>query len=192
MIKRIIQTATILMMVFTSNAMNNNTPTQDRAKNGNTDILIAYFSYSGNTRKLARKIQQFTAGELFEIQTVHAYPKEYEPCTELAKQEKETNARPKLKTSVDNIDQYKIIFIGCPSWWHTAPMAVLSFLESYDLSGKIIIPFLTHESREDGAFDAIKKLTPKSKHLKGFDIHGDNVENATLAVQEWLKNIGII
>lgn len=189
MINNIIKTGIILMATFISSAMGAPTDSQEGAKN--SDILVAYFSYSGNTRKLAKQIQQFTGGDLFEIQTVKDYPKEYEPCTEVAKKEKEENARPSLKTKVGNMNQYKIVFIGCPSWWHTAPMAVFSFLESYDFSGKTIIPFLTHESREDGAFAAIKKLTPKSKHLKGFDTYGSRVDRVAPDVQKWLKEIGV-
>lgn len=189
MINNIIKTGIILMATFISGAMGAQTDSQERTKK--TDILIAYFSYSGNTRKLARQIQELTGGDLFEIQTVKEYPKEYKPCTEVAKKELEENARPPLKTKVKNMDQYKIVFIGCPSWWHTAPMAVFTFLEGYEFSGKTIIPFLTHESREDGAFAAIKKLTPKSKHLKGFDTFGSRVDKATPEVQKWLKEIGM-
>lgn len=176
------------MAMFISGAMGAQTHLREGAKT--SDILIAYFSYSGTTRRLAKQIRLFTGGDLFEIQTVKAYPEEYEPCTEVAKKEKEENARPLLKTKVDNMDRYKVVFVGCPSWWHTAPMAVLSFLESYDFSGKTIIPFLTHESREDGAFAAIEKLTPKSKRLKGFEVYGSRVDQAAPDVRKWLKEIG--
>ncbi len=188
MTNNIIKTGIILMAMFISGAMGAQTHLREGAKT--SDILIAYFSYSGNTRRLAEQIRLFTGGDLFEIQTVKAYPKEYEPCTEVAKKEKEENARPLLKTKVDNMDRYKVVFVGCPSWWHTAPMAVLSFLESYDFSGKTIIPFLTHESREDGAFAAIEKWTPKSKRLKGFEVYGSRVDQAAPDVRKWLKEIG--
>lgn len=189
MINNIIKAGITLMVAFISSAMGAQTNSQEGTDT--SGILVAYFSYSGNTRKLAKHIQQFTGGDLFEIQTVKTYPKEYAPCTEVAKKEKEENARPPLKTKVRNMDQYKIVFIGCPSWWHTAPMTVFSFMESYDFSGKTIIPFLTHESREDGAFSAIKKVTPKSEHLKGFDTYGSSVDKAAPEVQKWLKEIGM-
>lgn len=88
--------------------------------------------------------------------------------------------------------QYQMVFIGCPSWWHTAPMAIFAFLESYDFAGKTVIPFCTHESREDGAFAAIEKLTPKSEHLKRFDTHGNKVDNAIHKVKSWLEEIGVL
>lgn len=158
----------------------------------NNKTLVAYFSYSGNTRQVATYIQNLTGGDLFEIQTVKPYPAEYEPCTVVAKEEMESNARPAIKGKVDNMQQYDTIFIGCPSWWHTAPMAVLTFLESYDLSGKTVIPFCTHESKEDGAFAAIEKATPQSKHLKGFDCFGHTAKSAKPKVEAWLKEIAII
>ena len=154
--------------------------------------LVAYFSYSGNTREIAGYIKDLTGGELFEIQTVKPYPAEYEPCTVVARKEMESNARPPVKGKVNDIRQYDTIFIGCPSWWHTAPMVVLTFLESYDLSGKTVIPFCTHESKEDGAFAAIEKATPNSRHLKGFDCFGHAVGSAKPKVEAWLKEIKVI
>lgn len=154
-------------------------------------ILIAYFSYSGNTRELAKYIQEFTDGDLFEILPLHDYPKEYIPCTELARKEKENHILPALKTDVVNLKDYSIVFVGCPSWWHTAPMAVFSFLERNDFSGKTVIPFCTHESTEDGAFAAIERLTPFSNHLKGFDAFGNDVDGSLPAIKTWLREIKI-
>lgn len=158
----------------------------------NSKTLVAYFSYSGNTREIANQIKELTGGDIFEIQTVKPYPAEYQPCTEVAKKEMEENARPAIKGKVENMERYDTIFVGCPSWWHTAPMAVLTFLESYDLSGKTVIPFCTHESKEDGAFAAIEEATPDSKHLKGFDCFGHSVKSAKPKVEKWLKEIKII
>lgn len=160
------------------------------AQGGKT--LVAYFSYSGNTRQVANQIKELTGADIFEIQTVNAYPAEYKPCTEVAKKEMEENARPAIKGRVADMAQYDVIFVGCPSWWHTAPMAVLTFLESYDLSGKTVIPFCTHESKEDGAFAAIEKATPKSTHLKGFDCFGHSAKSAKPQVEAWLKEIGVL
>lgn len=189
MIRKTIRSGIILLTAFFASTMNIHAETP--AGTASPKILVAYFSYSGNTRKLAQQIQKLTGGDLFEIQTVKAYPKEYTPCTEVAKKEKEDNARPELKTKVKDMKQYQVVFVGCPSWWHTAPMAVFTFLESYDFAGKTVIPFCTHESREDGAFAAIEKLTPKSRHLKGFDTHGNSVDNDEPKVKKWLKEIGL-
>lgn len=189
MIRKTIRSGIILLTAFFASTMNIHAETP--AGTASPKILVAYFSYSGNTRKLAQQIQKLTGGDLFEIQTVKAYPKEYTPCTEVAKKEKEDNARPELKTKVKDMKQYQVVFVGCPSWWHTAPMAIFTFLESYDFAGKTVIPFCTHESREDGAFAAIEKLTPKSRHLKGFDTYGNSVDNDEPKVKKWLKEIGL-
>lgn len=73
---------------------------------------------------------------MFEIQTSRPYPAEYHACTVLAKKEKEEGTRPALKTKVENMGQYDVVFVGYPNWWGTMPMAVVTFLEGYDLAGK--------------------------------------------------------
>lgn len=85
------------------------------------------FSWSGNTRNLAHQIQELTGGDLFEIETVKAYPEKYRSCTEYAKKEKEADARPALKSKVKDMDAYDVVYVGFPNWWGTAPMAIWSF-----------------------------------------------------------------
>lgn len=99
-------------------------------------ILVAYFSWGGTTRHMAQQISEQTGGTLFEIVPVKAYPTEYTPCTEVALQERDSDARPAIKNNVEDMGQYDVVFIGCPVWWHTAPMIINTFTESYDLSGK--------------------------------------------------------
>ena len=106
-------------------------------------ILIAYFSKTGTTREAAEKIQAVAGGDLFEIRTAEAYPSSYQDTVDQARRELDQNARPALASRVENINDYDIILVGYPIWWHTTPMAVNTFLESYDLSGKTIIPFCT-------------------------------------------------
>lgn len=153
-------------------------------------ILIVYFSWGGSTKQVAENIAQQTAGTLFKIETVTPYPTDYTECTQVARAEKDNGVRPELKAVVDNLDQYDTIFVGCPVWWWTAPMAVWSFLESkeYNFSGKTIIPFCTYEAtyREE-TLAKIVELTPDSKHLKGFGTTNKNAD-----VEPWLKEIGII
>lgn len=153
-------------------------------------ILIAYFSWGGNTQQVAENIAEYTEGTLFRIETVNPYPTEYVPCTEVAREERDNGIRPELKAIVENMDQYDIIFVGCPVWWHTAPMAIWSFLESdnYDFKGKTIIPFCTYEATyRDETLAKIVELTPDSEHLKGF-----GTTNKNAGVEDWLKEIGII
>jgi len=153
-------------------------------------ILIVYFSWGGTTQQVAENIAEQTGGTLFRIETVNPYPTEYTPCTEVAKEEKDNGIRPELKTVIENMDEYDTIFVGCPVWWHTAPMAIWSFLESdnYDFSEKTIIPFCTYAATyRDETLAKIVELTPDSKHLKGFGTTNRNAD-----VSGWLKEIGII
>lgn len=154
-------------------------------------VLIAYFSWGGNTKHVAEYISGLTGGTLFQIETAKAYPTEYKPCTEVAKKELEDGVRPKLKTKVENLDQYDTIFIGCPVWWHTAPMAIWSFLEStdYDFTGKTIVPFCTYAATyRDETLAKIVELTPQSTHLKGFGA----VDKNTKGIKEWLEGIKML
>lgn len=159
--------------------------------NANRKILIAYFSWSGNTQHLAETIANMTGGTLFHIETANTYPSDYNECTEVAREELDYGVRPELSGTVDNLDDYDVVFVGCPVWWHTAPMAVWSFLESseYDFSDKIIVPFCTYSStyREE-TLAKIVELTPGSVHLQGFGTTGRN----TTGVEEWLRTIRII
>lgn len=118
-----------------------------------------------------------TGGTLFRIETINPYPMDYNECTEVAREELDNGVRPELGSTVDNLDDYDVVFVGCPVWWHTAPMAVWSFLESseYDFSDKIIVPFCTYAStyREE-TLARIVELTPGSRHLQGFGATGRN------------------
>ena len=179
---------------MSSCADNDNTPLTEEEETTpeviDRKILIAYFSWGGNTQQVAENIAKHTGGTLFRIETVNSYPTEYIPCTQVAREEKDKGIRPELKTVVENIGQYDTIFVGCPVWWWTAPMAVWSFLESknYDFSGKTIVPFCTYESTyRDETLAKIVELTPASKHLKGFGTTNKNAD-----VETWLKEIGII
>ena len=156
----------------------------------NKHILVAYFSYSGNTKVIADQIHENVGGDIFEIKTVDPYPTDYNAVVDQAKKEQEDNYRPKLATKVDNIDSYDVIFVGYPNWWGTMPMAVFSFLEQYNLSGKTIVPFCTHEGSALGrSVEDIKKTCPQSTILDGLAIRGKNVKNANKDVSEWLVKL---
>lgn len=106
-------------------------------------ILVAYFSQTGTTRRAARKIQKLTEGDLFRIRAREQYPDDYDACVERAQEELEQDARPELASQVANMEDYDVILLGYPIWWHRAPMTIYTFLESYDLTGKTVIPFCT-------------------------------------------------
>ncbi len=156
------------------------------AKNGQK-VLIAYFSWGGNTRKIANQIHEDVGGDIFEIKTVKPYPTEYKPTTEVGKREVEENSRPAIADKVENMTDYNVIFIGYPIWWHTAPMAVYTFMESYDLSGKVIIPFCTSGGSDLAeSMPAIRQLVPNAKIVDGI------TANDSRDVEPWLKKIGMM
>jgi len=108
-------------------------------------IMVAYFSHSGNTREIANLIHKSVGGDIFEVQAQKPYPKEYDAVVKQARHELDSGYKPALKTKIKNIKAYDLIFIGYPSWWSTFPAPVKTFLSEYDLSGKTILPFCTHE-----------------------------------------------
>ena len=116
--------------------------------------LIVYFSWSSssNTEKMANTIKERIGGDILKIEPAVAYPTDYSECGEVAKVERDENARPKIANLPDSLDEYDTIFIGYPIWWHTAPMIIGTFLENYDLSGKEIYPFSQSASMDTEQF----------------------------------------
>ena len=159
---------------------------------GNKKILVAYFSYSGNTREIANQIHNIAGGDIFEIQTVKPYPADYDAVVKQARQELASGYKPALKTKVDNIKSYDLVFIGYPNWCGTVPAPVKTFLSEYDLSGKTVVPFCTHGGGGPGrGVMDISKLCPKSTLLDSFAILGSDVKTAQNKVSEWLRKIKI-
>ncbi|VBB04906.1 flavodoxin signature [Lucifera butyrica] len=157
------------------------------AEKGGKKILIVYFSHTGNTRKAANQIHELVGGNIIEIKTETPYPTNYNECTDLAKREKESNARPKLSTKVENMGSYDVIFVGYPIWWYTAPMAIHTFLETYDLSGKTVIPFCTSAGSDVAeSMPAIKSLCPNSTVLQGLTANNLN------DIKPWLSKLGML
>ena len=170
----------------------------------NKKCLIAYYSRKGqnyasgrivdlkvgNTEVVANMIQKITGGDMFHIESVTAYPKDYTETTEVAKNELRAKARPKLTGHVEKMEEYDVIFLGYPNWWGTMPMPVFTFLESYDFSGKTIVPFCTHEGSGMGHSEKdIAKACPKAALLKGIAIHGTNAGSAGSDVSKWIKGL---
>lgn len=167
--------------------------------------LIAFFSRKGtnyfdgkiidlpvgNTEVLARKIAALTGGELFHIEAVKPYPADYDESTEVAKIELGENARPKLTGTVPDFDAYDIIYLGYPIWWGVMPMPVLTFLESYNFSGKTIAPFCTHEGSGSGRSERyIRQACPHATVLPGLPIIGHLSDKADKSLEDWLKKRG--
>jgi flavodoxin len=156
------------------------------------NILVAYFSHSGNTREIASQIHKSAGGDIFEIQSVAPYPHNYDAVVEQARQELDSDFKPALKTKMENIKPYDLVFIGYPVWWGTFPAPVKTFLSEYDFLGKTIIPFCTHEGSGLGrSVTDIAKFCPQSTLLDGIAIRGGNVKTAGNKVAEWLQKIKI-
>ena len=133
-----------------------------------SSVLIAYFSWSGNTEQVAQIIQQETAGDLFEIAPATPYTDDYDELLDIAQQEQSDNARPELAGQVENWEQYDTVFIGFPIWWYVEPRIVDTFLESYDFSGKTLIPFATSGgSGIGGAEKSLREHCPKANWKQG-------------------------
>ena len=151
-------------------------------------ILIAYYSYSGNTEQAAKAIQQKIGGDLFAITSDHAYPSDYHEMVQQAKEEIAQDFRPQLTSSVKDISQYDIIFIGSPNWWGTITPQVSSFLEQYNLSGKAVIPFITHGG--GGLQNTVSDLTSQCKGCQ-VKPSWDGYQNSLEGLDNWLKELNI-
>ena len=160
--------------------------------NGTGNILIAYFSWSGNTEAVAGMIQEEVGGDLFEIAPAEPYTEDYDTLLEIAQTEQQEEARPELAAQVENWDSYDIIFVGYPNWWSDAPMAVYTFLESYDFTGKTLIPFNTSASGGFGrSLSGIEESAAGAEILEGFTVTSDQVEGAQEDVSAWISGLGL-
>lgn len=141
--------------------------------------LIVYFSWStsGNTEKMANTIKERTGGDILEIQPATAYPTDYSECGDVALVERDENARPQIANLPDSIDEYDTIFIGYPIWWHTAPMIIGTFLESFDLSGKEVYPFTQSASMDTEQFENSMDFVREC--AKGATVHDGLFVNAS-------------
>ena len=142
---------------------------------------------------MAQEIVRQTGADIFRIEPVVPYPTEYTPCTEVALEEKNNDARPAIKNKVENWADYDTVFIGCPVWWWTTPMIICTFSESYDFTGKTVIPFCTYASTyRDETLARIVELTSGAKaHLEGLGLTSGSLSNES-NVENWLREIGII
>ena len=155
-----------------------------------SSVLIAYFSWSGNTEQVAQIIQQETGGDLFEIAPAAAYTDDYNELLDIAQQEQSDNARPELAGQVENWEQYDTVFVGYPNWWSDAPMAVYTFVESYDWDGKTLVPFNTSASGGFGrSLSGLEKSASGAVILEGISFTERTLGDAQSEVTAWLDSL---
>ena len=178
-----------------------------------SNVLIAYFSWAenavlegdvdavtspsvlapGNVQQLAGWVQEETSGDLFSIQVTDPYPSDWDACLERANQERGDDARPALVRRVENLDQYDVVFLGYPNWWYGVPMALLTFLEENDLSGKQVYLFCSHGT--GGLARSVEILTaaaPEARFSDNvFDCYEEDAASSQEEIQSWVAELGL-
>lgn len=158
----------------------------------NRKILIAYFSYEGNTRRIAQKIQAATGGDLFEIRPLQSYPADYDTAERQARREVREGFHPQLTATQASIADYDLILIGTPNWFNKVAPPVATFLTGSDFTAKIVVPFCTH-----GGNGATRVAADMAGYIAGarvlecLDIYGDGGATADAAIGEWLRRVGV-
>jgi len=169
-------------------------------------VLIVYLSRTNNTKTIAEIIHKNVGGTLVALELEKPYPENYRATVEQVVRENETGYLPPVKTKIDSIQNYDVVFVGFPTWGMKLPPPMKSFLKQYDLSGKTIVPFNTNDGYGIGSsFDTVKELCPKSKILDGFSIKGgtesdgqarltkvENAKDAETRVKKWLLEIKVV
>ena len=173
---------------------------------GKGKVLVVYFSRTGdnyqvgyikkgNTHVMADMIAETTGADTFEIKTVKSYPEDYEECTRVAAKEREDNARPELSGKVPNWQDYDTVFLGYPIWWSDMPMAVYTFMESYDWTGKTVVPFCTSAGDVlTGRESDIPRFAKGATLKEGLGLEGKRVQEQPDTVRpqvdKWLESLG--
>lgn len=186
-------------------------------ENSSSKVLIAYFTRSdninvdpnvdatssasinlngsksqGNLAIMADYIQKITGGDTFSILTSELYPSEYRATTDIAKDEQNDDARPKLSNHIENMEDYDVIYLGYPNWWGGLPMPIYTFLEEYDFAGKTIIPFASHEGSGLGSGPSeIESLCPDATVLDGLAVRGSSVTDSKAEIESWISGLNL-
>lgn len=143
----------------------------------------------GNTEIVAGMIQKLTGADVFKVEPIQPYSKNYNECIAQAQADQNRNARPELKNYPESLEQYDTIYLGYPNYWGTMPMVLFTFLERFDFNGKTIKPFCTHEGSGLGhSVEDIKKLCPTAIVEKGLALHGGSVEKSEKELDKWINN----
>ena len=192
--------ALLMSMSCSGSKVQNNAQPTTGATGGKA--LVVFFSHAGdnyavgnievgNTKIVADYISDITGADQFEL-VIHKYDgMAYKPLCDLAKVEQQNGELPEFEGKLENLDQYTTVFIGGPVWWGTYPQVMFTFFKQYDLSGKTIIPFTTHEGSGLGrCVEDVKAAYPKATVTDGFEMYGHDVRSGRATVEQWLKSLG--
>jgi flavodoxin len=180
-------------------------PQRDVA-NSSGKVLIVYLSRTNNTKAIAKIIHEKVGGDLVALELVNPYPDDYKTTVAQVAKENETGFLPPLKTKIDNIQNYDVVFVGFPTWGMQLPPPMKSFLKQYNLRGKTVVPFNTNGGYGIGStFSTVKELCPNSEVVEGFSIkggverdgilfvmEGEKEKEARLEIEQWLRKISVI
>jgi flavodoxin len=168
-------------------------------------ILIVYLSRTNNTKAIAEIIHKNVGGKLVLLELQKPYPENYKATVQQVVKENETGYLPPLKTKIDSIEKYDVVFVGFPTWDMQLPPPMKSFLHQHDLEGKTVIPFNTNAGYGVGSsFESVKQLCANSKILEGFStkggverdgiyfVKGEKEKQAETEVKKWLQRIGLL
>lgn len=146
----------------------------------------------GNTAVMAGYIQEIVGGDLFSIQVEEPYPGNYDECLDRAAEELDEEARPALSTSVENMDEYEVVFLGMPNWWYSCPMAIKSFVEQYDFSGKTVVPFVAHGTGGiSGSVRDMSECLPEDcTVLEPIGVYRPDIAGCKPEIEQWLADLG--
>ncbi len=170
-----------------NNQNDSSTPTETGSKS-----LVVYFSWSGNTENVAKSIQSQTDSDIFEIVPATPYSDDYDTVVDLAQEEQRNNARPAISGSIENIEQYDVVYVGFPNWWGDMPMILYTFFDTYDLSDKTVALFCTSGgSGLSNTVNEVKELEPNATVTEGLHIDSGSSSNPDNAVSKWLNDIGL-
>lgn len=166
-----------------------NVPTTD---GDGSSALVAYFSWSGNTESVAKEIQAQTGADIFRIVPAEPYTDDYDTLLDIAQEEQAADARPEIADTVEDFQQYDVVYLGYPNWWGDMPMILYTFLDEYDFSGKTIAPFVTSGgSGFSGTIGTIESMEPDAAVTEGLSLGSSEAAEPADAVSSWLAANGI-
>lgn len=164
------------------------------ANTANVDVVSSAtpkFGAAASTELLAQYIHDAVGGDLVKITPEEDYPEDYNGIADQAKAERDSDERPAFLPLEVNPEGYDVIFVGYPIWWYTLPMIMYTFFDTYDFTGKTIIPFNTHAgSGNGGTYATIAEFEPNADVLDGFNASGSRADNAENDVKAWLNGLG--